>query len=103
MKNWEACHECEDDDDAERLRKRAALTAESIAMTTSINQTLMNFESENHDLDMLEISSDSLAKNCARKVLSRHVPATANPKVCLLTSTVFGRLCSSAFRRAMQW
>jgi hypothetical protein len=36
-------------------------------------------------------------------VLSRHVPATTNPKVCLLTSTVLGQLCSSALRRAMQW
>jgi hypothetical protein len=36
-------------------------------------------------------------------VLSRHVPATANPKVCLLTSTVLGRLFSSALRRATQW
>jgi hypothetical protein len=67
MKSWEACHECEDNCDAERLRKRAALTTESIAMTTSINQTSMNFKSKNHDLDMLEISSDSLAKNCALK------------------------------------
>jgi hypothetical protein len=36
-------------------------------------------------------------------LLSRHVPAMTNPKVCLLTSTVFGQLCSSALRRATQW
>jgi hypothetical protein len=36
-------------------------------------------------------------------LLSRHVPAMANPKVCLLTSTVLGRLFSSALRRTMQW
>ena len=36
-------------------------------------------------------------------LLSRHVPTTANPKVCHLVSTVLGRLCSSALRRAWQW
>ena len=36
-------------------------------------------------------------------LLSRHVPTTTNPKVCHLTSTVLGRLCSSALRRAWQW
>jgi hypothetical protein len=35
-------------------------------------------------------------------LLSRHVPATTNTKVCLLTSTVFGQLCSSALGCAMQ-
>jgi hypothetical protein len=35
-------------------------------------------------------------------VLSRHVPTMANPKVCQLTSTVLGWLCSSALRRAAQ-
>jgi gag-polypeptide of LTR copia-type len=41
--------------------------------------------------------------NVREFLLSRHVPATANLKVCLLTSTVFGRLCSSALGRATQW
>jgi hypothetical protein len=36
-------------------------------------------------------------------LLSRHVPATTNPKVCLLTSTVLGQLCSSALGHATQW
>jgi hypothetical protein len=38
MKNWEALHECEDEHDSERMRKRDALTAESKA----INQALMD-------------------------------------------------------------
>lgn len=35
LKNWEAVHECEDKRDAERLHKRAQLTAESKALTAS--------------------------------------------------------------------
>jgi ribonuclease HI len=42
-------------------------------------------------------------KKLEEALLSRHVPTTANPKVCLLTSTVIGRLFSSALRRATQW
>ena len=36
MKNWEETHECEDKRDEERLRKRIALTTESIAMTNGL-------------------------------------------------------------------
>ena len=35
MKNWEAIYECEDERDADRLRKRAALAKESQALTRS--------------------------------------------------------------------
>jgi hypothetical protein len=45
IKNWHAIHECEDERDGERLRKRAAETKESIALTTSIAfQDLMEYE-----------------------------------------------------------
>jgi hypothetical protein len=44
MKNWEETHDCEDERDAERLRKRALLTAESIAMRTSVNRTTNNVD-----------------------------------------------------------
>ena len=40
MNNWEAVHECQDERDAERLRKRAALTSQSMAMTHAINNTM---------------------------------------------------------------
>ena len=36
MKNWEAIYECEDERDADRLRKRAALAKESQALTQSM-------------------------------------------------------------------
>ena len=36
IKNWNAIHECEDERDAERLRKQNAATRESAAMTASI-------------------------------------------------------------------
>lgn len=36
MKNWEAIHECEDERDADRLKKRAAITKESQSMTRTL-------------------------------------------------------------------
>ena len=36
--NWEAVHECQDERDSECLRKRAALTAESLAMTKALGE-----------------------------------------------------------------
>ncbi|KAG2739415.1 hypothetical protein P692DRAFT_20695710, partial [Suillus brevipes Sb2] len=36
MSNWEAVHECEDERDADRLRKRVQLTAKNKALTASI-------------------------------------------------------------------
>ena len=36
MKNWNAIHECEDERDADRLRKRDKATAESKAMTAAV-------------------------------------------------------------------
>ena len=36
MKNWEETHECEDKRDEERLRKKIALTTESVAMTNGL-------------------------------------------------------------------
>ena len=49
MKNWEATHECEDKRDEERLRKRAAITSESLAMTKSVNHTSSIFQSDLSD------------------------------------------------------
>jgi hypothetical protein len=43
MNNWEAIHECLDQRDAERLRKRAALTAESLAMTYALSKTPVSY------------------------------------------------------------
>jgi gag-polypeptide of LTR copia-type len=48
-------------------------------------------------------SFDNVIINFNSMLLSRHVPTMANHKVCLLTSTVFRRLCSSALRHATQW
>ncbi|PPQ75766.1 hypothetical protein CVT24_002642 [Panaeolus cyanescens] len=44
MKNWEAIHECADERDAERLRKREAATAASKAMTNAIYSSAMHVE-----------------------------------------------------------
>jgi hypothetical protein len=44
IKNWNATHECEDERDAERLRKRAAATRESAAMTASVAFPELNDE-----------------------------------------------------------
>ena len=49
MKNWEDIHECEDKRDEERLRKRMALTAESLAMTKTVNDTSSKAESDDRD------------------------------------------------------
>ena len=46
MQNWEDIHECKDERDDERLRKKAALTSESIAMTNSITQSSRNIGSD---------------------------------------------------------
>lgn len=43
LNNWDAIYECEDERDAERLRKRAALTKESMAMT---NVLLSSFQDD---------------------------------------------------------
>jgi hypothetical protein len=48
MNNWEEIHECEDERDAERLRKRKALTQESQAFTKSMAST---FDDELVDLN----------------------------------------------------
>ena len=39
LKNWEETHECEDKCDEERLRKKIALTSESVAMTNGLAHT----------------------------------------------------------------
>ena len=52
MKNWEAIYECEDERDADRLCKRAALAKESQALTRS-----MAFE--NGD-DLIDVSSEQM-------------------------------------------
>lgn len=40
MKNWEAIHECEDEHDAERLKKCEALTHESQVLTKSLSSSV---------------------------------------------------------------
>ena len=52
MKNWEAIYECEDERDADRLRKRAALAKESQALTHS-----MAFEDDD---DLIAVSSEQM-------------------------------------------
>jgi len=44
MENWDAIHECEDERDAERLRKRSAATKAAAAMTSSIIKSLNTSE-----------------------------------------------------------
>jgi hypothetical protein len=44
IKNWNATHECEDERDAERLRKQAAATRESAAMTAAVAFPELNVE-----------------------------------------------------------
>ena len=61
MKNWEDAHECEDQQDAERLRKRAALTTESLAMTKAINKTLSDLDVD--DIDVLPGEKKSAEKD----------------------------------------
>lgn len=39
MQSWEDIHECEDECDDERLRKKAAFASESLAMMKAVNQT----------------------------------------------------------------
>lgn len=48
MNNWEEIHECEDARDAERLRKREALTKESLALTNSM---AVNFDEDMVDIE----------------------------------------------------
>jgi hypothetical protein len=51
MQNWEDIHECEDECDHERMRKKASVTAESLAMNDTINQTFL--EDDIHDGDVV--------------------------------------------------
>ena len=37
MRNWEAIYECQDERDAERMRKRMALAAESLLMSKTFS------------------------------------------------------------------
>ena len=57
MKNWEAIYECEDERDADRLHKRAALAKESQALTQS-----MAFD----DDEIIDVSSQIMT---AKKIL----------------------------------
>ena len=55
MHNWEAIHECEDERDAERLRKRAACLEESSTLTNSlINNDTNDGSVIFHDVAMCE-------------------------------------------------
>ena len=51
MNNWEDTHACEDQQDAERLRKRVALIVESFVMTKTLNRSLCDLEID--DIDVL--------------------------------------------------
>lgn len=57
MKNWDALYECQDQRDLERLRKRDALTKESLALTRSLQS------------DFIDIDANILGDNGA---LSKH-------------------------------
>jgi hypothetical protein len=50
MNNWESVHECQDECDAERLHKRTALTAESMAMTQALSKILNSIDSKDVDV-----------------------------------------------------
>lgn len=50
MNNWEAIHECQDERDAERMKKRAALTAESMTMTRTLHRTLQGMDDSETDI-----------------------------------------------------
>jgi hypothetical protein len=54
---------------------------------------------------LMETFSQQLCLNETQsmRLLSRHISTLASTEARLLTSTVLGRLCSSALRRAMQW
>jgi hypothetical protein len=60
MLNWDSVHECEDEHDAERLRKRAQLSVESKALTSSL---AVNFN--DNDLDF------TMPTNPSKRVYSR--------------------------------
>jgi SpoVK/Ycf46/Vps4 family AAA+-type ATPase len=50
MDNWEAVHECQDERDAERLQKRAALTAQSLALTKLLSKALNLLDADEVDV-----------------------------------------------------
>jgi gas vesicle protein len=55
MHNWEAIHECEDERDAERLRKRTACLQESSTLTNSlISNNVDDHSITFHDVAMCE-------------------------------------------------
>ena len=53
MNNWEAVHECQDEQDAKRLRKRAEITAESLIMTQLLSRPIAGLDSDNVDVEPL--------------------------------------------------
>ena len=50
MDNWEVVHECQDKRDAERLWKRAALTAQSLTLTKSLSKALNLLDADEVDV-----------------------------------------------------
>jgi len=67
MKNWEAVHECEDERDADRLRKQVQLTTKSKALTAS-----MGMGANEDDLDFTFPSDLSLRSEnnfCAQQAI----------------------------------
>ncbi|KAG1734452.1 uncharacterized protein EDB91DRAFT_1250974 [Suillus paluster] len=55
MNNWEAIHECEDERDADRLHKKASMTAESKALSTSLG--LASLTDDDVEIDMSRMPS----------------------------------------------
>jgi hypothetical protein len=66
MMNWEEIHECQDERDEERLRKRANLTTESMAITNSLalNDPNLSFL-EPDDVDVSSIPHNNSRKDFA--------------------------------------
>ena len=69
MNNWEAVHECQDEQDAERLQKWAQMTAESLAMTQSLARQLAELDPmmsmSNPFIKQMQKSTLKLVKQCS--------------------------------------
>lgn len=61
MKNWEAMHECEDERDRERMKKREASMRESLMMTNALN-------SNSAEQFIETINNDTTQKRCENNI-----------------------------------
>jgi len=59
MRNWNAVHECEDERDAERLKRQNTATAESKALTSAIMGTGINSEDLSDDIHLMTSTKQS--------------------------------------------